>query len=231
MIDIHCHILPGLDDGPRAIESSVKMARQAHEDGIQTIVAAPHIHSFDLTPDRINHACNQLQNRLTAEKIPLRLIPGGEVNAFYFPNEVSHYTIGSTPFILLEFPHSHWPAQASQILFNMTSSGFYPIIVHPERNPGIVHNPKLLIELLNDNVKVQITAGSLLGQFGEKSSACARYLLKKGVVHFLATDAHDPDYRQPILSKGLKAAAKVIGKKEASKLVEDNPAAILTAKC
>lgn len=227
MIDLHCHILPGLDDGPRTLQTSIEMARQAADDGIRTIVATPHINSPYPDLDNIEQTRLLLQEKLLSENIPITLLPGGEVDAFMDPNLLKQYTLNNTPYLLVEFPHSHWPSHASKILFEMISQGLYPIIAHPERNPGIIRKPQQLLDLLDSNVKIQITAGSLAGQFGNGSQACARYLLKKRAVHFLATDAHGLDFRCPILSKGRKVAAKILGKQEALKLVEDNPKAVI----
>ena len=212
------------------MNEAVKMARIAGEDGIHTIVATPHIRLPYLTPDKIAHTRSLLQEQLDFENIPIKLLSGGDVDALADPNLLKHYTINNTPYILVEFPHSHWPAQAAQILFNMTSQGLYPIVTHPERNPGIVRKPNQLLALLDANIKVQITAGSLTGEFGSDSEACARFLLKKKGVHFLATDAHSPHYRRPVLSEGLKVAEKILGKKEALKMVADNPAAVIAGK-
>ncbi len=230
MIDIHCHILPNLDDGPKTIESSLEMARQAAEDGIHTIVATPHVKSPYLSPEEIQHSISIFQNRLDSEKIPIKILYGGDVDALSGPERIQHYTINHTPYVLVEFPHTHWPAQVHEILYDLISIGLIPIITHPERNPGILRKPKRLLSLLDTNIKVQITADSLTGQFGDDCEACARFLIKKGAVAFLATDAHSPEYRRPLLSKGLKVATKILGKQKAFELVEDNPAAVIEGR-
>jgi protein-tyrosine phosphatase len=113
MIDLHCHILPGLDDGPKTIQSSIEMARQAANDGIHTIVATPHIKAPFLTLEKIELARAMLQSKLTLENIPIRLLSGGDVDALADPKLLKHHTINSTPYILVEFPYSHWPSQNS----------------------------------------------------------------------------------------------------------------------
>jgi protein-tyrosine phosphatase len=125
------------------------------------------------------------------------------------------------------FPHNYLPSNFKEILFSLALQGLYPIITHPERNLAIMKRPSLLFDMLHSNVLVQITAGSLTGEFGRDEQACASYLLRKEAVHFIATDAHSADFRCPVLSEGLQFAAKIIGKERAKKLVCDNPDAVL----
>ena len=125
--------------------------------------------------------------------------------------------------MLIEFPHTHLPADAGEAVFDALSFGLVPIITHPERNPSIIQDPRLLFDLVECGALVQGTAESLAGGFGPASKACARYLLKKQMFHFLASDGHSADWRPPSLAAGLKAAAKIIGKEKAEKLVAGNP--------
>ncbi|HKN19104.1 MAG TPA: CpsB/CapC family capsule biosynthesis tyrosine phosphatase, partial [Dissulfurispiraceae bacterium] len=162
--------------------------------------------------------------------IPISILFGAEVNAVLDARYMKDYAIEGTNYILLEFPHTHLPKNAKGILFNMALKGFNPIITHPERNPSIIKNPDLLLNLLDTNIFVQITAGSLAGDFGKDSRECAAYLLKQGVVSFIGSDAHSPNGRRPILSSGLKVAEKIIGKENAFHLVNTNPEAVIKGK-
>lgn len=108
--------------------------------------------------------------------------------------------------------------------------GYFPIIVHPERNWSIIQNPELLLDLLDSDILVQITAGSLTGEIGIEAEQCARYLLKQGAVNIIASDAHGTKYRKPVLSAGLRAATKILGHEKANDLVEANPEAIIQGK-
>lgn len=230
MIDIHCHILPGIDDGPSDIEESVEMARMAARDGITKIVATPHLKQEVYHSAEITIRVRQLNSRLKKDNIPVTILPGADVFALLDPRLLFEFSINHTNYILIEFPHSHLPKTAKEILYRLVINGFRPIITHPERNPSILRNPDLLFHLLDGNSFVQITAGSLTGGFGRNEQECARYLLKKGVVDFIASDAHGVEYRPPVLSHALEAAAKIIGRKEAEKLVFANPEAVVEGK-
>jgi protein-tyrosine phosphatase len=230
MIDIHCHILPELDDGARNIDQSVEMARLAFADGIRTIVATPHIQPPFLAAERICLSLSILNKRLTRENIPITILAGGDVSMLLLPPDLKQYVIHKGPYILIEFPHSQLPSHAHDLLFTLSTQGFIPIITHPERNLGIIKNPRRLFDLLDLNVKVQLTSESLTGGFGKDAAECARFLLKKRMAHFLATDAHSPSFRRPVLSEGLAIAKQIIGDKAAMRLVTKNPAAVIDGK-
>jgi protein-tyrosine phosphatase len=158
------------------------------------------------------------------------ILLGGEVAVHLDSAEFSLHTINETRYVLVELPASHLPKNTAEVLFNLILNGLYPIIVHPERNRSILEKPDKLLDLLNQQVLVQITAGSITGLFGPDSRACARFLLRKGLVSFIASDAHDAGNRRPVLSKGVAAAGKIIGKENALKLVTENPEAMLAGK-
>ena len=227
MIDLHCHILPGIDDGPDAIETSINMARIAAEDGIETIVATPHIKDILHSKAQLLELVTQLNIHLELQNIPVNILLGGDVFAFNIDSLIKDYTINNSRYILIEFPHNYLPGNSKEILFSWAMHGLYPIITHPERNLAIMKNPNLLLDLLYGNVFVQITAGSLIGEFGLNVQACASYLLKKKAVHFIATDAHSSEFRQPVLSAGVEYAAKILGKERAMELVSNNPGAVI----
>jgi protein-tyrosine phosphatase len=170
---------------------------------------------------------NQLNTHLEDHNIPVKVLLGGDVSALLSPSHLQDYTINNSSYILIEFPHNYLPSNSKEILFSLAMQGFYPIITHPERNASIMRKPDLLFDMLHGNVLVQITAGSLTGEFGHVEQACASYLLQKGAVHFIATDAHSAHLRRPVLSKGLQHAEKIIGTEKAKKLVWDNPSAVL----
>ncbi len=228
MIDLHCHILPGIDDGPAEINDSIKMAATASMDGIRKIVATPHVKDRIYPAKIIQAKVDELNRELADRKIPLEILRGADVNALLAPSLLKDYTIGGTEYILVEFPHSHLPKNAAEILFNFIISGMRPIITHPERNPSIIENPNLLIEISQVSPLVQITAGSLTGYFGTEVQHCAIYLLKKGVVNLMATDAHSIYGRIPVLSEGLKVAETIIGRDNALRLVSTNPKAVIS---
>ncbi len=231
MIDIHCHMLPGIDhDGPVRVEDSLAMARAAAADGIRQIVATPHINSVVHPPEKIRQHIQEFQSLLLQQGIDLEFIPGAEVNAMISSELLKRYTIAHSNYVLLEFPHSHLPQSAGTIVFNALVAGLTPIVAHPERNPTIIRNPQLLADLVCSGALAQITADSLLGNFGLDARECAIYLLRKNLVHFLATDAHSPRERSPVLSTGVAAAARIIGQEGAEKLVTTNPAKVISGQ-
>lgn len=229
MIDIHCHILPGIDDGSPDLETSIGMASIAAADGIQTIIATPHVGADGvLDMARITDAVCLLNSALQQENIALDILPGAEVQSHAAVAVAEQYTLAGSSFFLLEFPHSHLPADAVDLIYDFVGRGLTPIIAHPERNHAISAQPDTIIALVEAGARVQVTSGSLTGEQGPDARGCARYLLKKNMVHFLATDSHSPSFRKPVLSKAVKSAGKFIGKAEALALVTSNPQEIIS---
>jgi len=238
MIDLHCHILPGIDDGAFDMDESMEMARIAAADGIKKIVAAPHIGNSGLSEagdkenlsEAIDEKIEHLKRCLEKEKIPIEILRGGEVSASLSPYECKPFTINRTAYLLVEFPYTHLPANAGEIIFNMTLSGLRPIISHPERNPSVLQNPEKLKTLIQSGALVQITASSLTGEFGLEYQNCALHLLREQMVSFIASDGHGTTQRPPILSRAFKTAKKRVGKKMAAALVSGNPEAVLEGR-
>ncbi len=235
MIDLHCHILPAIDDGPSDISESIEMARIATADGIKTIVAAPHIYhpglpeaagKADLS-EVIDEKIDLLNRCLNKEKIPVEILPGGEVSSFLPPDSCQRFTINHTSYLIVEFPHSHLPANAREIIFNMTVSGLRPIISHPERNPSVIENPERLHTLVQSGALAQITAAGLTGEFGRDTQACALHLLRQRMVSFVVSDGHGANGRPPVLSEAFKTVIKYFGKETATALFTTNPEAVL----
>jgi protein-tyrosine phosphatase len=227
VIDIHCHILPRVDDGAKSMEEALKMAEIAHTDGIDQIIATPHLSGYAPVPVAVKDTFFDLNRHLNAVASPLRLSLGCEVAFPVQANDARFFTLAQTRYLLLEFPHDHLPFNAGEVVFNLVAGGYRPIIAHPERNATVLHHPEKLLDLLDRSALVQITGDSIAGIFGPDVQACARYLLKKRAVHFIASDAHSAAYRRPVLSQGLALAAKIIGQNEANKLVTTNPASVL----
>ncbi|MDY0262752.1 CpsB/CapC family capsule biosynthesis tyrosine phosphatase [Syntrophotalea acetylenica] len=228
MIDLHCHILPSMDDGASSMEESLAMARIAVADGTRTIVATPHVKNDIPSPQLIERKIALLTECLQQHNVTLDILPGGDVSSVLPVDIVSLYTLNRSRYVLLEYPHSHLPANAEQTIFEWRLAGLWPIITHPERNPGILKNPEALTRLVEVGALVQVTAGSLAGGFGADAQACACHLVSSGLVHILASDGHSSGHRLPRLSEGLRIATQLIGKAAALRLVEDNPAAIIS---
>ncbi len=227
MIDLHCHILPEIDDGPASIEESITMAKVAAAEGIHTIVATPHIYSSHPSALAIQNKTQQLQQNLEECKIPLSVHAGAEIAYNCLNLDLKNFTFPNSTYLLIEFPHNFLPSSADQDLFDLLNKGFKPIIAHPERNQTIIEQPDLLIKLMQENIHLQLTANSITGDFGTAVRDCAWYLLQQKVVSFIASDAHSPNRRKPSLKEAVKKAGKIIGKKKALDLVTKNPEFVL----
>lgn len=262
MIDLHSHILHGLDDGPDTMDESIQMCWISYRDGVRTIVATPHTLNGVYQNDRstilakvkeLNEALTQcglrnsefgiedlqseisLHSALCTLHSALKILPGADV---HFSNGILHQldqgevmTVGDgRKFFVLEFPFHTIPFSAKDVLFQVMARGITPIISHPERNLEIVRRPERYYELIRMGCLGQVTAMSLTGGFGTRIKGFAEKLLKKRLIHFIASDAHNINGRPPILSTAIKEAAKIVGKEEARKMVTEYPKAILEGK-
>jgi protein-tyrosine phosphatase len=233
MIDLHSHILPGIDDGAPDLEVSLTMARAFVADGVTTLACTPHILPglYHNTGPQIRQAVVQLQAALDAEQIPLQLIAGADnhITANFVGGLQSGHllSLGDTRYVLVEPPHHTMPARLEDMFFDLLVAGFVPILTHPERLTWITAHYDVVERLVQGGVWMQITAGSLTGSFGRQPKYWAERMLDEGLVHILATDAHDAVRRRPILSKGRDAAAKRVGAAEAEHLVLTRPGGII----
>ena len=238
MIDLHCHILPGVDDGPDSIEESLEMANQAAADGIHTLVATPHtLNEVYHNPlQNIENNVTRLRNALRKNRININLCIGSEVRICtglkqkIIAKEIATLN-NNGKYVLVEFPVHVIPPGSKQELFQLTLHNITPILAHPERNMIFQHQPELLFDLTAMGCLVQITAMSITGRFGQDAMECAHMLLKNRQCHVIATDAHSPDNRPPILSPAVKTCARILGNlKEAREMVINRPQAILNGK-
>lgn len=226
-VDAHCHILPQIDDGAPDIRESLDMARIAADDGIHAIVATPHVADNRYSPGDIEKRVAGLNQQLVSCGIPVTIYPGAEVSISQDLPLIRGYSINHTPYVLIELPCDHLPPFTDQLLSWLCSDGLRPIIAHPERNFGIIRNPASFLSILNAHTYVQITAGSLAGEFGADARLCAEIFLDAGRVDIIASDAHSKTARPPILSRAFHIASRRIGREAAQRLVRDNPAAVL----
>src|SRR3989442_11684276 len=234
MIDIHSHILPGVDDGARSLEESLKMAEIAAADGIQQMVATPHLFnglSNDPNPAEICERVAALQSGIGGN---LKILPGCEAHVIHdIADRVKRQsvtTINRRNYLLVEFPQVTVPVGADEVFYKLELQGIHPILVHPERNIQIQMRPSLVAEYVMRGVFIQVTAMSVAGEFGTSAKKCAETLLEHHCVHFLATDAHRPSKRPPILSRGRDAAARIVGEGAVRRLVYDNPLAVVEGR-
>lgn len=226
MIDIHHHLLFGLDDGSKDIETSVAMAEMAASDGITHIVCTPHAnHQY-----RFDHALNQEKLEQLRDRLNGKVILGlGCDFHLSFENiddalrNPTKYTINQKRYLLVEFADLAIPQQMTQVFYQLQVAGIQPIITHPERNLTIQKSPMRLDEWLHGGCLVQITAASLTGRFGRTAMGLAHKLLAENKVHFLATDAHNLQSRPPIIKEAYDLVAKQFGIDTAERLCVTNP--------
>ena len=233
MIDIHCHILPEVDDGPKSWEIAEGMCRMAAKDGIEHMVATPHANDrYYYDRAYLLSLLEQLQLRVGATP---HLSLGCDFHLSYENTQAAIQTperwcIANTRYLLVEFNNFSIPQPLDDWLAAMCEREITPIITHPERNPILQKTPERVMQWVAVGCAVQITASALTGSWGETCGKMARHFLKKRAVHFLATDAHDTIRRPPILSQARKIVEKEFGADVARALVEDNPAAVLNNK-
>jgi protein-tyrosine phosphatase len=209
VIDIHCHILPGLDDGPANLDFSLAMARAAVEGGTQLIVATPHIRAdFDVDPDEIEPRVDLFNERLRRDRLPLRVLPGAEIgwaNALELDDAaLAKLSLGSGRRVLLESPYGRKQVDLEGIVEGLAKRGFQAVLAHPERCPLFHHDPQRLRRIVESGVFCSITAGSMLGRFGDTVRSFTITMLRDGLVHDVASDAHDHIHRPPGLVDGFK---------------------------
>jgi protein-tyrosine phosphatase len=229
MIDIHCHLLPAVDDGSQSWETTLEMCRIAEQDGVTHIVATPHA-NYEYQYDRDLHLERLEELRTRAPKLTFSLGCDFHLSYENIEDAMRHrerYAIGDTRYQLVEL--SEYSAfNASQTMHLLQTAGLIPILTHPERNPVILGNPDLLNRFADVGCLFQITANSLTGFWGKPKQQFCEQMLKKNMVHFIASDAHGVKNRTPILSAARDAAAKIVGAAAAEKLVCGNPQAVVS---
>jgi len=234
MIDIHCHILPGLDDGPATEEEALEMARIAAEDGITDIVCTPHHLPglYSTRPDAITAAVRALQASLNACGIRLTLHPGMEIHVSAAdPEGLSQGKLlglnGQGRAVLIELPHQFIPQNVDTLFWSFLSRDIQPVLAHVERYPGLLTDPSPLEEWVHMGIMTQVTASSLLGRFGPDVEDFAWRLLASNLAHILATDSHSPDFRRPHMSAASSALEDRLGRDVALDLVLHRPRALI----
>lgn len=236
MIDLHCHILPGIDDGVRDTDEALDLAKLMVADGITACVATPHIYPGRYDNDRISiqRSHSEFQAVLEDEGIPLDLHMAAEVR---LTSELLRWIPeGRIPFlgkwkgkevILLELPDSHIPVGTDKFITWLTRQKIQPLIAHPERNKAIMQNLSKVELLMELECLLQITAASVIGVFGETVSKTAHALLQEDIVFAVATDAHNCRYRPPLLSEAYSIIAEQYGEDQADILCKTNPLKLL----
>jgi protein-tyrosine phosphatase len=230
VIDIHCHILPEVDDGPKSWDIAEQMCRMAAEHGTEHIIATPHAN------DRFHYERKYLLNLL--EILQQRIGPAPRLGLgcdfhLSFENmqsaleDARPYCIADSRYLLIEFSNFSIPQQIDDWMTQMLERGVVPIITHPVRNPLLQQKPERVLDWVKLGCAVQVTASAMSGSWGERAQQAARWLFKKEAVHVLASDGHDTVRRPPILSEARKNLAKEFGEAIAEEMLETNPGAIV----
>ena len=237
MVDVHCHILPGLDDGPKTINDALWMCSIAAEDGISTVVATPHMLNgiYDVKPSDIFAAVERLNESCRARGLSIKILPGADIyidsdlprllakeQLMTIANRFSH--------IMLELPEESVPDHLNDLLFELQLAGVTPVISHPERNYAIQQDIRLLYKLVDAGNLTQITAGALTGTFGSTVQKTAIQIIKAGLAHLIASDAHDTQRRIPQLSGARKLVEQLLSPEEADLMTSGRARDIINGK-
>jgi protein-tyrosine phosphatase len=233
MVDIHCHILPGIDDGSDTWETTAQMCRIAVGDGITHVVATPHCdghyeydraHFTDMLATLSEVASGKLTFSIGCD---FHMSPRNLEDVMTDPRQ---FAIGDTQYLLVEFDHHGIPTNAEEQLMAILSRGMVPIVTHPERNAFLMKNPDTVLRYIATGCLVQVTANAFTGFWGPKSQKVAEKLLHKNAIHIVASDAHDLELRPPVLSEARTRIATLAGADVAEALFDHNPAAVVAGQ-
>jgi len=240
-VDIHTHLLPGIDDGPREMSAALDIARRAVVDGTEIMVATPHQRDVMLgsSVQHVRNLVSELNGRLRAEEEPhrpvVRIVTGMENHIEPgLPDWVEDgraLPISDTRFILSEPPFASYPDYVDEVLSRLQDLRLVPIIAHPERNTVLQRDAKKIRRMVEDGMLIQLTAGSLLGDFGRPAQRLAEQLVRDGTAHFIASDTHRPvDARTPELSPAYDRVVELTDEQRAFELFDENPRMLLSGR-
>jgi protein-tyrosine phosphatase len=229
VVDLHSHILPGLDDGAKSLDEALAIARAAVVASVEVLAATPHVSDrYPTEPAAMELALADVQEAIADEGIALELVGGGEIALDYLPelerDDLQRFALGGSRALLLEFPYFGWPLDLPEIVFRLSAQGFRPVLAHPERNHDVIATPERLRPLVESGVLIQITSASLEGRLGKTFRDSALTLVERGLAHMLASDAHTAAIR----AYGLRAGADALDDPPLARwLTRDVPAALL----
>jgi protein-tyrosine phosphatase len=237
MIDLHCHILPGIDDGARTLAEGVAMCRAAAEAGCEALVATPHQRRgqwWNCDRPELQRRCTELQEAVGPAP---RILPGGEIHVdplllqelldLRDDSVEGPQPLAGSRYVLIEFGGACTPSSASELIHELSVAGWRPVIAHPEHFPWLAESPATLADLIALGALAQVTAMSVTGGFGSRTQTETLRLVERGLVHFVASDAHNLDRRPPGLQAAWKTIAARWGEEVARELMVDNPRAVI----
>jgi len=234
-IDLHCHILPGIDDGAKSMEQSLQLARIYEQAGYDRVVATPHAvpgTSWMPSPATIKEHLAELNQAIRFEGILLNVLPGMEIaldpRILDLLDEGVIQPLADTSYVLIEPSFHRLPLGWEQVLFELKAKGYMPLLAHAERCGQLANRPQLFTNLISMGIYLQVNLGSFLGQHGSKTTKTAVYLASKGYIHCLASDSHRPDsHRSGSLQQATAAVEKLVGPKNMDLLLQKNPLRVL----
>lgn len=233
MIDIHCHILPNVDDGSESLEESIEMAKIAESEGITRIVNTSHCH-FDFKYKKGNELKLELEKfnqALKEENINIEVLLGNEL--YYTSDlierfdELDFFSMNNSKYILMEFSPINFPKNIEDVIYEIKIRGYIPIIAHAERYKQVQEDVNIVLDCIKEGALIQVNASSILGKNGEKAEDTSKKLLDNNMVHFVATDAHSSNRRRPLIKDSYNYILKNYGKEVAEKLFIENPTAVI----
>lgn len=233
MIDIHCHILPNVDDGSESLEESIAMAKIAESEGITKIVNTSHCH-FDFKYKKGNELKLELEKfnqALKEENINIEVLLGNEL--YYTSDlierfdELDFFSMNNSKYILMEFSPINFPKNIEDVIYEIKIRGYIPIIAHAERYKQVQEDVNIVLDCIKEDALIQVNASSILGKNGEKAEDTSKKLLDNNMVHFVATDAHSSNRRRPLIKDSYNYILKNYGKEVSEKLFIENPTAVI----
>lgn len=230
MVDIHSHVLPGLDDGPESLKESLQLLEQAIESGTTELVATPHANRrYKYDEQQVEVLLGELQARIGDR---IRLYRGCDFQLDFERlreacQKPQKYWIHGGPYLLIEVDHYLPPRAMREAILQLQDAGLYPVLTHPERNPFFIDHPGELRRLVELGCLVQVTAMSLIGGFGRRSQEFACWAIEEGLVHVVASDAHHPQHRPASLSEPYAYVCRHYGQNAARVLFVENPGAVV----
>ena len=238
MIELHSHILHGMDDGPETLSGSVRLARIYERAGFRVVVATPHfVQGTPWAPhaDTVESRVGELNAILRKKSIDIEILTGMEIGMDpsipALLEEKKLLTLAGSSYLLLEVPFQALPMGWERLIFQLRTQGSGVILAHPERCAQLIHEPETVLRMLQIGCAIQVNWGSLTGSYGQQVAACARHLVTRGWLHCLATDSHDAMHRHPdIVSEGMRMLRSITSQDNADILASRNPARVLKSE-